>query len=429
MKLLTGLIGYFVLHLLPIHVLATLDLLRLVDSVSLSNIAFLEALILLTLLVWVRFNHIGARPAEYRDVAWGFDIMSKQVVISTAIVAGCYLVFAVDLLSSYPSGWDGLEYHLSLAVHWLQNGSLRIPLSKVWKYSMPGNAEISMMALLGVGWQALATLFNWVAVVILACASYLIAVKCDASRVAAFICTLILASIPIVNFQAYRAYVDLYGCGFFMAAVALFLYRHDTPNSLTKPNLFLIRIVLSGLACGIAIGTKPTFYIYAVVFFIVVLGTIVVERKRYGKSIVLLAALMFITMLVPSIFWFGRAFFATGNPFYPLKMAILGFSIGDGYSPSQITSITHELNLVRTPVEWLIYPWTEYKGNGYNYSSESGFGASFATFVPLGVFYTLYTDLLNRKQNKNAVKSILTVLLFVGVVIWWFVVHRMPRFR
>ena len=428
LNVLVGLIVYVLLQLLPVHLLATLELLQLVDTVSLFYIAMIEVFILLSLLLWSRFD-LGVAIRRCREISFVsyFRTLPGYVILSLGIVAACYLVFTINLLTSYPGGWDGLHYHLPLAVRWLQEGSLGLPLSKYFFYSLPGNAEIPMMILLGIGWQALATLFNLIAVVILVYACYLIVLKCGASRVAAFICALILSSIPIVNFQAFSGYIDLYGSSFFMAAVALFVYRHETPNQITKQNQFLIRIILSGLACGIAIGTKHTFYVYAAVFFLVVLITLFVERKRQEKSLVLLTALLLIAMLAPSIFWFGRAFFATGNPFYPLGLEIHGnSSFKDNIAPDPLPKIGKKS--VNSFLIVLKYPWTEAHQSNYSYGTGSGLGASFATFIPLGIFYAMSTNFLNRNKNKNGIKNILTLLFFVGLVLWWFILRQMPRF-
>ena len=428
-KVLIALFIYVILFLLPIHIFAALELLRLINSVSLLYIVLFEVFILLALLLWFHFHPATANP-PHRNIAFisHFHATPKYVVISVGILAICYAGFAIGLLTSYPAGYDGVAYHLPLAVRWLQDGSLKLPPSKHWMYSMPGNAEIPMMVLLSTGWQALAPLFSSISTVILACSCYLIALKCGASRRGGFIATLILLSLPIIQFQTFSTYVDLYGSSFFMAAVALFLYRYDTSRQGLGSKHFSAVIVLSGLACGIAIGTKPTFWIYAVVFFITALITFVIERHRHGKSLVFLASLTLIAMLVPSVFWFGRAFLATGNPFYPLKIEIMGVSVFDGYSTSQITPANYDSHFIRSRIEWLIYPWTEYKRSGYNYSSGCGFGAAFAAFVPLGVLYTLYIGFQDRKQNRYCSKRILTLLFLVGLVIWWFALRRMPRF-
>jgi hypothetical protein len=281
------------------------------------------------------------------------------------------------------------------------------------------------MLVLSLGWQALTPLFNWIAVIILACATYLIARKCGASRAAALLAVIILLSIPnLIQQQITSNLVDMYGASFIMAAVALFLYRNEPAPSETFDRSVLL-LILSGLACGIAIGTKPIFSIHAAVFFVVGLAALAIERYRYGRSLVLPAILLLLAALVPSAFWYGRAFFATGNPFYPLEISLFGVTLFSGYCVDEITDPSYPLQFARTTADALIYLW---RGSEFSNITRAGFGAIFATFVPPGVFYAIYTNLLSPKQNKFSAPTVLTLVFLAGLVVWWFVLLRIPRF-
>ena len=75
--------------------------------------------------------------------------------MSFLVVVVSYAIFTVNALTGFPRGeWDGLAYHLPVAVRWMQEGSFAIPSSREWHFSLPGNAEMIMMVLLGTGWQA-----------------------------------------------------------------------------------------------------------------------------------------------------------------------------------------------------------------------------------------------------------------------------------
>ena len=111
--------------------------------------------------------------------------------LSLAIVGSCWAIFAANLLSSYPDGWDAVHYHLPVAVRWLQQRSLAMPPSHPWKYSLPGNAEIGMMLWLGTGWQATASLFNTLAAVLTIAATYTLANRFSGDRGGASLATLV----------------------------------------------------------------------------------------------------------------------------------------------------------------------------------------------------------------------------------------------
>lgn len=424
---LVRLVVYVLLVLLPVHFVATLQLLGVFEAFSLFHIAILDVFVLLALVLWHRLKPFaGELQAERFSVVAFLKGLPASVLISFGIVVGCYAVFAIDLFTSYPLGPDGIYYRLLLAVRWLQEGSLNIP-PKTWRYALPGNAEIPMMILLGTGWQALALLFNFLGTVILVCSVYLIALKCGATKAAAFVSALIMASIPLINFQTFLAYTEVYGTSFIMAAIALFLYRNDKRKSGQSSHL-LSSLVLSGLAMGIAIGTKVAFLFYGAVFFVTVFIVLMLERDRHKKPLKLLAVLIVLAMIVPSIFWFGRAFFTTGNPLYPAKVELFGRTIFDGFTIEYMRPSSQYHDFVRYRIEWPLYPWTERNTRQLNYSERGGLGATFAAFVPLGVLYALYTLLRDRGQNSDTLKKVFVLFLFLGVPAWFLVLGEVPRY-
>jgi len=210
-NILMGLVLYVGLFIIPIHIIATLQLIGLFDAFSLLHIAIFDTLILLSLYVWHYF-----KPTATGSEAVKFSLLSyikelpKSVLISFGIVASCYLVFASNLFTSYPQGPDGIYYRLPLAVRWLQNGSLSIP-PNTWRYALPGNAEIPMMVLLGTGWHSSVLVFNFIGTIILACSAYLIVLRFNASKAVALVVSTILVSVPLINFQTFLAYTEVYG--------------------------------------------------------------------------------------------------------------------------------------------------------------------------------------------------------------------------
>jgi hypothetical protein len=351
--------------------------------------------------------------------------------LSAFVLAGTYLLFACDLLTSFPEGWDALSYHFPVSLRLLQEGTLSIPDPKVWQLSLPANAEIGMALLLGTAYQSLAPVINWLAVVILAFATYIIGMKISGNREAAFGTTLIALSIPIVQFQTFAALIDLFGTAFLLAAVAIFLVRPPVTGPRTGWDSLTV-IVLSALACGISVGSKPIYFVFGAVFFTIAVTTSVVDYKRSGKSLTQIAVLVLVltaAVATPCVFWFARGLVTTGNPVYPLRVAVGSHVLFDGYHSEQITTQDDENNYVRSRSEWLIYPWTEWKrGRSWDqmtYGTNSGYGAAFAAFVPLGLLYAA-RELLRRKLGLN--QSILFIAFCFLAVIWWFFLRRQPRF-
>ena len=156
-RVLAGLVIWELLQLLPVHILAALQISELLARVSPSALALTQAVILAGSITWALYR----RPNQSRphvSQRW-----PAYLLWTAAVLAGSYALFALNLFTSYPDGSDALAYHLPLALHWLQSGSLAIPATKAWRFSMPGNAEIGMMLLLATGSQSSAVLVNWIA--------------------------------------------------------------------------------------------------------------------------------------------------------------------------------------------------------------------------------------------------------------------------
>jgi hypothetical protein len=374
------------------------------------------------------------RQPDKRSAVPAYLPIPAYLWIASGVLACSYLVFATNLLSSYPSGWDALAYHLPVALRWLQSGSLGIPPSLGWQYGLPGNAEIGMMLLLSTGSQALAPLVNFFALAVLALSTYVIAARLvGGNRIAAYTATLVLLSLPMVEFQAFSAYVDLFGTAFLAAALALFLSSRDAemPGIAGRPfhQRSQTLILLAALACGVSVGTKPVFWVYAAVVCLVVTVVLVRESMRASSELAKVLGLVVVGVLLPSVFWFGRSFEATGNPLFPMQVKIGERVLLKGFAPSQITGNEFSDKFVHRRAEWVIYPWTEWMRNPGDqlipYSEGSGTGAAFAAFVPLGLLFAAYRMFTRRSRALTAVLLAATMGL---AVFWWVMLQRMPRF-
>lgn len=430
-KLLTALVVFLFFHLLPVHLAATFEVFGLFDSVSLSHIVFIQFVIVFGLLMFTyRSRHFLYGLPKSPLLLKALTELPRYIQAVLLILTTTFLVFALNLLTTYPSGFDALNYHFPVATRWMQEQSFRIPPSMDWHYSLPGNPHIGMMIMLTSKFQPLTTAFNVIAFLVAASATYIISFKLTKSRLPALLSVVLFASIPMIQFQTFSGYVDLYGSAFILAGVAIFLYRSEPPRSIPKLRWYIITVFLSGYAWGIAVGSKPTFYVYAFACTLGALVTIWAEHKHRHRLGFLLAAVMTVGILMPSFFWFLRAFDATGNPLYPLSLQVLGTTNVDSLRPHGMTPDAYtDIKFVRSKIEWLFYPWVEYKTLGsYSYSVDSGLGAVFATFVPLGLLYGIYSETKNIYEKNSRLNLILLISFFGMSLIWWFFLERVPRF-
>lgn len=429
--------------IVPVHVAATSQMAGWISAIRLWPLAAAQLLILVLCVLGrsrlVPAHHDKGVSRSAQPVPLGTeenwkDNFPAYLWVCTGVLAASYAVFYVNLASSYPTGWDALAYHLPVALRWIQTGTMSIPTYGSWQYALPGNAEIGMMLLLSTGRQWLVPSVNLFAALTMTGAVYLIGRRVTRSREAAMAAAIVALSLPIVEFQAFSAYVDLFGTAFLLASLALFLYRREPAlekatafNGATRSSAGML--LLSGLACGLAVGTKPVFYVYAAVLCVGVAVTLIWESGRHWRASLAGICLFALAVLVPSLFWFGRGLVQTHNPVFPLQVKVGRHVLFQGFAPSEITTNEFSDKFVRRRAEWLIYPWTEWFRNPGDqlipYSEGSGLGAAFAAFVPLGVLWAGY----QAARGRGA--PILRILIPVGLgllALWWIGLQRMPRF-
>ena len=425
-------VAWIVFLLVPVHVLAALQLAKIIERVTIPALMWLELVITLGVLIITRILPWPAGIEPIRRTGCQLESIPTYVLISAGLVGAAYLLAAVNLCTSFPEGIDALAYHLPLSVRWLQQGSLGLPVSGGWRFSLPGNGEILAMLALSTGKQWLAPLFNWFSCVVLALSLYALVRRLTAgTRAHGLLAVLIALSLPPVFFQTFSAFVDLFGTAFLLAGAVLFLHRYSSLDSDTgTPKLSRSVLVLSGLSCGITLGTKPIFYVYGGFLLVWVVITLWRERSIHRQPMLVLVALVGSGMLLPSAFWLLRAWQGTGNPLYPMQIKIGQHTIGKGYSPSEITPQDFADRFVRGKAEWLIYPWTEWVRDPgtfpSSYNEGAGVGAAFATFVPLGIAFAIY-DLRSGRSRRPGFYLLLLVWV-VLLLIWASVLHRLPRF-
>jgi len=321
-----------------------------------------------------------------------------------------YLILGLEAVTSPPAGWDARVYHLPVALGWVQAGSLAIPAPD-WRFALPGNGEVLAFLAYPLGVESLVTWGSGVGLVLLLLATRRLAATLGADRTSTTVVLLVVASVPLVAFQSASGYVDLFGAGFGVAAVALAV----------APGVGSARPLVVGLALGLAVGTKPTMWLYALLAAVGVVGASV---RRDGWSWP--RALAFgAGIAIPAAFWFVRATLYAGNPFYPF--AILG---GAGVTPREITPVDYHLQYVPSTLHWFVYPWLETKRSGFPYGTGTGLGAPFATLVPLGMALAAI-DAWRARHATDPVarRRLLAFAVLVGLIlVWWVVLRRMPRF-
>lgn len=442
---------WMTLLIVPVQFMAALEIAKLITRVTVSEVALLQLAVLAGAVALSFAYRPLATYSVQESAAGSHERLPFYLKLSAAIIGGSYLLFAIDVCASFPKGSDTLSYHLPLALRWLQEGSLHIPIDKAWEFSLPGNGEIVQMLALATGRQSLVPLGNWVSSIVLAIAAYSLAVRFSrGAKAPAFAAILVLFSIPIIEFQTFSAYVDLFGTAFLFAAVTLFGHRYYPGIAAEKPtqaqSLSLTALAVSALACGLSLGTKTTFLPYCALFFGAAICILWRERRIHNKPFALLASVVVIGILLPSAFWYVRDLQATGNPLYPIPISLGRHVIFPGYESvapnAEKLLIDHppggaqdygDKKFVRHQSEWWIYPWTEWLKNPGDfpivYGEGSGFGGAFAAFVVVGVGFAAYRCFgISGSSKDSGVTQMAVLLWLVLLLVWVFTMHRELRF-
>lgn len=379
-------------------------------------------LLLYFLAVWITHHVVRRRlPTIVRE-----ELESKTLTepidwriaaFPVAAIGALYLVSLIEAATRFPTGYDGLHYHLPMAVGWMQTGSLDLVVGQMHR-SLPGNAMLVPMLLSFAGGEKLIALMNVPNGMLLGACVWGLCRALKLTRTISCVSVCIALSVPIVVRQSFSSYVDLYAADCWLLSLLALVWSTRADTAKKRMGL----IVLAGLAGGIALGCKP---VYLVLVFFLGLIAVAVEWIRRpatfeSRRTHLRNGLIFgLAALVCSSFWFVRGAVQAGNPVYPLAVTIAGEKILPGFTDGDwFPNRTLATKIGR----WWSYPWTERKfaGSGETYSVNNSLGAAYAALVPIGVLAALATVFRRRPQSaedKCLFVYLVLVLLGVGLLL------------
>ncbi len=317
--------------------------------------------------------------------------------VPVVVLAGTHAVFLIDALSRYPTGYDSVHYHLPAAVSWVQDGALTLPAHSP-HFAQAASGDIPAMLLLAGGFEWLVPVVNVPFGLLTALVLFEIAALLGIGVVGRWMVAGLVLSVPMVIYQMYSNYVDLFAASFWLAGLLAVLWA-------TRVSDRRRLLVLAGLAVGIAAGTRTTYWVMAILLGCVVLLIEYWPRadgghrwRRMIHSILIFAGCGTVCMW----FWPLRAFVTMGNPLYPLSRGDGvwlhgGTPLNDIFAGSQSLA---SLPFGERVLALLALPWREFKfGSGYGYGVEDGTGTAFAMLVPLGLLLAAGTMLRRRRPG------------------------------
>ena len=325
--------------------------------------------------------------------------------------------------------WDALSYHLADPKVFLQQGRI-FYLPYEHHSNFPFVLQMLYLLMLRVGSIAGAKLFHWVCGVWLALAVYAFAVRhvpqAENGKAVGLLAALLVASTPLVLWEATVAYVDLATALFtFLSLYALSLGpSNDTKHP--KP------LLLSAILMGFALGTK-----YTVLGFwgMLAVGILVWQYRRSGGKTgpTLGAGVLWGTVsLAAAAPWYVKTWLYTGNPVYPFYYQIFGGRYWSAYNAALYSADQTKFGLGKTPVDLLLGPWqaTMERGiippdRGWIFTEyiTSGFG-----LAPAVLALVLAAGFLLGRGKKLPTSFVPLAWFGAGVYVFWFSIMQQTRY-
>jgi hypothetical protein len=230
-------------------------LLSLVGAYGRGGLLVAEAVVLaLSIAAW-RLSGAPKPPAAWRALLADVPdaVRAHPAVAVLCVFAGLALLLQLIVgLTTAPSNWDSMTYHLSRIAYWLQEGSaLHFDGGSVRQLASPPNAELLQ------GWtmalsdgDRFVALIQWLALVGCAAGVFSVARSLRFSHSAALLAAAVFVVLPSPIIEATTTQNDIVAAATVIATLALGI------PGLRDRRIGLL--VLAGIAVGVGIGVKGT---------------------------------------------------------------------------------------------------------------------------------------------------------------------------
>jgi hypothetical protein len=242
-------------------VVLILELAGLFSAITLVNVLLLQTLLtIFSIVTWhlngkpvllKPFSNLTIKNLENKNF---FSVAYKNPLLSLFVgsIAYVYIFYAQKILIVPPDDWDSLTYHLSRIGYWLQYQSLLPwPTVDIRQTAFPINAELGILwTILWWGTDQLSGFVQWITVPVIVVGIYGLVRLLGYSRSQGVFTALLWTTLTQVLIQSSTTQNDLVVTSFWVAFV-YFLFAGFQEESQTH-------LYLSGIAFGLAMGTKST---------------------------------------------------------------------------------------------------------------------------------------------------------------------------
>ncbi len=251
----------------------------------------------------------GIRPDSLHAAPWGVTGSRAW----TGLLAGLGLVIVatgITAIVAPPNNWDSMTYHMSRVVHWIQNQSVsHYPTDCVRQLILNPWAEFAI-CLEQVLWggDRFANMVQWFAMLGSLLGVTLIAEKLGGDRFDQLIAAVFCATIPMGILQCSSTQND-YVVSFWLVC---FVYFGLVVCLNPEGRRYLISLLATGVALGLAVLTKVTAYLFGFPFALWFAYWMAKSRRwNCWKPLLTVAAIA----LLINVGHYGRNIHTFGSPF------------------------------------------------------------------------------------------------------------------
>jgi hypothetical protein len=343
---------------------------------------------------------------------------SRRLVVA---VMATFFVVAGALCFGFPRGYEPRSYHLPIAIQFFRTHSIQV-WDREYMETLPANASLYYGDLFALLPERVVSATDLVFLAPLFLAIYLLGRSTGADPSASLAAACGVTSIPLVAFSALETGADVAGIAFLGAAAYFALAGDVTRRS---------DVALGGLAAGLAFGFK-TVHLVAIAF----LAAAIFLRRwkaspvpRGRRDAPLAAGLFLALVLAMASPWLVRNQRDFHNPLYPVYVGGVSNLLGWPGAPDvdYVQRRAIQFEWVRSPAEWLVYPWVEWHVHGENFKHSSGVGPFVGGVVVPALVLGAAFVLCGKGRNAG---SLGWILAGTGAVLlaWWVLGDHQPRY-
>jgi hypothetical protein len=249
---------------------------------------------------WLAQGLAACRRSWQRPGA--FDIAAAAIL---GVILGLLLLVAII---SPANNNDSIHYHMPRVLEWAQSGSLaHFPTAFAAQVQHPIDAELMILqARLLWGTDRLANVIQWLSLVGSLVAVSVMAALFGGDRRAQWLAAAFAASIPLGLLEATSTQND-FVTAFYFGCLLFFVFRPAIKGARAPDALWI------GLALGLGLLTKTTFYAYALVPLLF-LAYILFKTQKFRQAVLSLLMVAGIAVVLNLGVW-SRNIVSFGSPF------------------------------------------------------------------------------------------------------------------